>query len=208
MIHLIQELFGQTLSSGKSIAPGGDGQYPAFGSNGAIGRSDKSLFDAGIVIGRVGAYCGSIAISTSPFWASDNTIVALPKEGVDLRFAYFLLSNARLNRHAGGSAQPLLTQSRLKPLRFAVPSLTTQRRVASILGAYDDLIEVNRQRIALLEEITRRLFEEWFVRFRFPGHENHLVNWLDVSIATDGGNVALPGNIRSILSKHGIKHVS
>jgi len=158
----LDELFD--LSSGKSITPGAEGQYPAFGSNGLIGGSDKSLFDAGIIIGRVGAYCGSIAISNSPFWASDNTIVALPKEGIDLRFAYFLLHNARLNRHAGGSAQPLLTQATLKPLRFAVPSLHTQRRVASILGAYDDLIEVNRGRIALLEEMAQRLFAEIIIR--------------------------------------------
>lgn len=51
------------------------------------------------------------------------------------------------------------------------PKLPTQRRLASILGAYDDLIEINRRRIAVLEEMARGLFEEWFVRFRFPGHE-------------------------------------
>jgi type I restriction enzyme S subunit len=51
--------------------------------------------------------------------------------------------------------------------------LPTQRRIASILGAYDDLIEVNRRRIAALEEMPRRLFDEWFVNFRFPGHEGH-----------------------------------
>ena len=50
-----------------------------------------------------------------------------------------------------------------------------QRRIASILGAYDDLIEVNRRRIATLEEMARRLFDEWFVRFRFPGHEGHSI---------------------------------
>jgi len=49
--------------------------------------------------------------------------------------------------------------------------LKIQRRIASILGAYDDLIEVNRRRIAVLEEMARGLFEEWFVRFCFPGHE-------------------------------------
>src|SRR5690349_9657459 len=122
--YQLKELF--ELSSGKSIKPDGDGTYPAFGSNGLIGRANESLFDAGIIIGRVGAYCGSTALSTSPFWASDNTIVARPKEEIDLRFAYFLLSNAALNRHAGGAAQPLLTQATLKPLRFTIPSLLTQ----------------------------------------------------------------------------------
>lgn len=52
-----------------------------------------------------------------------------------------------------------------------VPPLHVQQRIASILGAYDDLIEVNRRRIAILEQMTRSLFEEWFVKFRFSGHE-------------------------------------
>jgi len=55
------------------------------------------------------------------------------------------------------------------PIRL--PDLQTQRRIASILSAYDDLIENNTRRIAILEEMARRIYEEWFVRFRFPGHE-------------------------------------
>lgn len=56
------------------------------------------------------------------------------------------------------------------PLRL--PPLATQRRIASILSAYDDLIENNTRRIAILEEMARRIYEEWFFRFRFPGYEN------------------------------------
>ena len=48
----------------------------------------------------------------------------------------------------------------------------TQRRIADILSAYDDLIENNRRRIALLEQAARELYREWFVRLRFPGHES------------------------------------
>ena len=55
------------------------------------------------------------------------------------------------------------------PIRL--PDLQTQRRIASILSAYDDLIENNTRRIAILEEMARRIYEEWFVRFRFPGHD-------------------------------------
>lgn len=55
------------------------------------------------------------------------------------------------------------------PIRL--PDLQTQRRIASILSAYDDLIENNTRRIAILEEMAQRIYEEWFVRFRFPGHE-------------------------------------
>ena len=149
------------LSSGKSIAPGGAGRFRVYGSNGLIGGSEQFLYSQGLVIGRVGANCGSVALSLDAFWASDNTLVARPKgEEIDLRFAYYLLLDARLNRWAGGAAQPLLTQTVLNPLELHLPGPHTQRRIASILGAYDDLIEVNRRRIAVLEEMARRLFEE------------------------------------------------
>jgi type I restriction enzyme, S subunit len=64
-----------------------------------------------------------------------------------------------------------LPGEQLAKLEVPVPPLETQRRIASILGAYDDLIEVNRRRVKALEETARGLFKEWFVRFRFPGHE-------------------------------------
>jgi type I restriction enzyme, S subunit len=56
-------------------------------------------------------------------------------------------------------------------LTLRIPSLPTQRRIGSILSAYDDLIENNTRRIAILEDMARRIYEEWFVRFRFPDHE-------------------------------------
>lgn len=71
---------------------------------------------------------------------------------------------------AHGAAQRNFGPTHIKLMTLALPSMHEQRRIASILGAYDDLIEVNRHRIAVLEEMARRLFEEWFVHFRFPGH--------------------------------------
>lgn len=158
--------------NGKSIKPGTTGVYPVYGSNGLIGSADEFMYEAAIILGRVGAYCGSVELSEGKFWASDNTIVveAIPDEA-DLWFLHYLLKDANLNQHAGGAAQPLLTQSRLKPLQFSIPSLSKQRQIASILRIYDDLIENNTRRIEILEEMARRLYEEWFVHFRFPGHE-------------------------------------
>lgn len=158
--------------NGKSVKPGGLGQYPVYGSNGTIGASDEYMYERAIVLGRVGAYCGSVELCPGKFWASDNTIVVEEKpEEVNLLFLYHLLVDADLHRHAGGAAQPLLTQTALKPLEFLLPPLPTQRRIASVLSTYDDLIENNTRRIAILEEMPRRLYEEWFVQFRFPGHE-------------------------------------
>ena len=77
-----------------------------------------------------------------------------------------------LEQHFTGSTIKHLPGEQLARVTITVPPLETQRRIASILGAYDDLIEVNRHRVAILEEMARGLFEEWFVRFRFPGHES------------------------------------
>lgn len=98
---------------------------------------------------------------------------------VDLRadplfFAYLLRSDVyrqRMSSQGGGTSINNLNQGILSRLEVPLPPLETQRRIAAILGAYDDLIEVNRRRVAVLEETARGLFEEWFVRFRFPGHE-------------------------------------
>ncbi len=73
---------------------------------------------------------------------------------------------------AGGAAQPSLRITELQEIRIPSAATSEQVRIASILSAYDDLIENNTRRIAILEEMARRIYEEWFVRFRFPGHED------------------------------------
>jgi type I restriction enzyme, S subunit len=83
----------------------------------------------------------------------------------------------------------------------ALPPLPEQKYIASILKAYDDLIEVNRQRIALLEEMAQRLFEEWFVRFRFPGHKGHrMVDTPDGQLP-EGWQRQRIGDLTSFLSR-------
>ena len=74
-------------------------------------------------------------------------------------------------RYAGGVEQPLITQGLLKHLKCDIPSINQQQKNVSILSAYDSLIEVNNKRIKILEQMAENLYKEWFVRFRFPGHE-------------------------------------
>lgn len=94
---------------------------------------------------------------------------------LDNRFLlYFLLSEqgkSQVMSFGMGATVAHMRVPDAKKLQVPCPPIETQRRIASILGAYDDLIEVNRRRIAVLEEMARGLFEEWFVHFRFPGHE-------------------------------------
>ena len=77
-----------------------------------------------------------------------------------------------LERNAVGSTMLNLSTEIVSRLPLACPDIETQKQIADILSAYDDLIENNRRRIALLEEAARLLYREWFVRFRFPGYEH------------------------------------
>lgn len=79
--------------------------------------------------------------------------------------------NGLLNLVVAG-AQRNLSVGTIKKFPILLHPLETQCRIAGILGAYDDLIEVNRSRIAVLEEMARGLFTEWFIRLRFPGYEH------------------------------------
>lgn len=95
---------------------------------------------------------------------------------VDTRFLHFYFFSADWRTTIAGNTLSGATVDRVPLTRFPdfpinLPPLKTQRRIASILSAYDDLIENNTRRIAILEEMARRIYEEWFVRFRFPGHE-------------------------------------
>ena len=98
------------------------------------------------------------------------------REGADPRFFCYWFNSRigqqRLLSVARGAAQQNINITNVKALKVPLPSITTQRAIASILSAYDDLIENNRRRIQLLEEAARLLYREWFVHLRFPGHEH------------------------------------
>jgi type I restriction enzyme, S subunit len=89
-------------------------------------------------------------------------------------FAFLRSSNFQnqISAVAIGAAQLNFGPVHLKQMRIPLPPIPIQRRIASILSAYDDLIENSRRRIAILEDMSRRLYREWFVHFRYPGHES------------------------------------
>ena len=98
------------------------------------------------------------------------------KEHCDFDFVYHFLSQfetkVKLANIAGGVAnQANISPNDIKGLEITLPPLPTQQKIASILSAYDDLIENNRKQIKLLEEAAQKLYKEWFVKLNFPGHE-------------------------------------
>ena len=86
-------------------------------------------------------------------------------------FYLFQLPNNPIKAIVNQCAQAGIRGSELQKIKVPLPSLKVQRRIASILSAYDNLIENNNKRIRLLEQMAENLYKEWFVRFRFPGHE-------------------------------------
>lgn len=96
-------------------------------------------------------------------------------QGLDSQFLYYWLSSpqgkAELQKATIGSSQSAFTIVLLKKLEIELPPLPEQKRIAGILSAYDELIENSQRRIKILETMARKLYREWFVQFRFPGHE-------------------------------------
>lgn len=136
------------FSNGKSVKVNNNGLYLLYGSNGVIGNSQKYNFENAIIIGRVGAYCGSVCYCSKKFSASDNTIVAKSKEDeIYNPFIFYLLKNMNLRKFAGGSAQPLLTQSTLKNLKIVCPPdeqiKTFYFYIKNILSLRNKILSIN-----------------------------------------------------------------
>jgi type I restriction enzyme, S subunit len=102
-------------------------------------------------------------------------------------------------QHTGVARFQYTTFSETEQLRL--PNLAIQRRIAAILSAYDDLIENNTRRIAILEEMARRLYEEWFVHFRFPGHEQARMVESDLGPIPEGWEVQRLDEVASYISR-------
>ena len=122
----------------------------------------------------IGATIGKICMTARPSFTNQqiNSIVVDERKH-DPRFVYYLLRyNAnRIKGIAGGAATPIVNKSTFSEVDILVPPLSVERKIGDILSAYDDLIENNTRRIKVLEEMARAIYREWFVHFRFPGHE-------------------------------------
>jgi len=98
-------------------------------------------------------------------------------KGLDSQFLFYWIGSsqgkAELQKCTIGSSQSAFTIVLLKGINIALPPMPVQQRIVGILSAYDELIENNQRRIKILETMARGLYREWFVHFRFPGHENH-----------------------------------
>ncbi len=160
------------------------------------------LKDDDFLIAMTGATAGKVGrLRTDRPMLLNQRVAKFDPFGIDRRFFWAVISGHDYERRffhlADGAAQPNMSGSQIERLEIPLPPLPAQRRIASILSAYDDLIEKNTRRIAILEEMARRLYEEWFVHFRFPGHqEGHFEGDLPA-----GWKIGCPADIASFISR-------
>lgn len=148
-----------------------EGAIPVVSSSGITGWHNESKADPpGVVTGRYGTI-GEVFFVDRPYWPLNTALYAIDFHDNDPRFVSYFLRNQLKNYRSEKAAVPGVDRNVLHKIKVRAPDLPTQERIAAILSAYDDLIENNRRRIALLEQAARLLYREWFVHFRFPGHE-------------------------------------
>ena len=148
------------------------GPIPVVSSSGITGRHNEAKVEPpGVVTGRYGTI-GEVFFIDEPYWPLNTALYVIDFKGNDPRFVSYLLRNTLRNYKTEKAAVPGVDRNVLHTLNVRAPDVEGQAAIASILSAYDDLIENNRRRIELLEEMARLLYREWFVHFRFPGHEH------------------------------------
>ena len=173
-----------TLANGKkTIDISTDAIYPIYGGNGIMGYSNSYNASNVIIIGRVGAYCGSVHYSREKCWISDNAISVRAKDSNNIEYLYYLLLSLNLNRYHIGGAQPLMTQGIINNIDIPKYSIPEQKKIASILSSLDNKIETNRKINARLEELAQALFKSWFIDFE-PFGGKMPEDW-KVSVAED-----------------------
>ena len=157
------------IKSGKGI-PASEvsttGEYPVIGGNGIRGYTNTSNFNGVCaVVGRQGAYCGNVRFFSGEAYMTEHAVVIVGNELADTRYLAYLLSIMQLGHLSAQSAQPGLSVQTLSKLSINIPDISTQRRIAGILGSLDDKIELNRRINANLEAQAQALFRSWFVDF-------------------------------------------
>ena len=148
------------------------GDVPIVSSSGITGfHSEAKAEPPGVVTGRYGTL-GEVFFVQEPYWPLNTSLYVVDFKGNNPRFVAYLLRHALRNYQSEKAAVPGFDRNVLHRLKVRSPGPREQEAIVSTLSAYDALIENNRRRIALLEEAARLLYREWFVHFRFPGHEH------------------------------------
>jgi type I restriction enzyme S subunit len=142
---------------------------------------------------------------TEPFWPLNTTLYVSNFHGNDERFISYFLQCQGLGARDSASAVPGINRNVLHRLRARRPPLPVQRKIAAILSAYEILIENNNRRINVLEEMAQRIYREWFVDFRYPGHEGVPLTDSELGPIPQGWEVRALFDIAKVTFGHSFK---
>src|SRR5260370_31363200 len=148
-----------------------EGTIPIVSSSGISGYHNVAKVSGpGVITGRYGTL-GEVFYIRQDFWPLNTTLYVRDFKGNDPLFLSYFLRTLNLARQNAAGAVPGLNRNALHLLPVCIPPLPTQHKIATILSAYDDLVENNTRRIAILEEMAQSLYRELFVHLRLPVHE-------------------------------------
>lgn len=155
------------------------GEYPVITStNIKAFHKEYKVEGPMVVTGRSGSL-GKVQYIERRCWPLNTSLYVKDYKGNFPRYVYYFLQMMHLEQYNAGAGVPTLNQNHLHSLKIKIHEKKLQQKIASILSSYDRLIENNTRRIRLLEQMAENLYKEWFVRFRFPEHENvEMVNGL------------------------------
>lgn len=150
------------------------------GVESAAAVADAKTFPAykkgDILLSNIRPYFKKIWYADKDGGCSNDVLIVKANKNVDSKFLYYVLSDNNFFNYSTvtskGTKMPRGSKNAI--MKYWIPNvnLSIQRKIANILSAYDELIDVNNHRIELLEQAAQELYKEWFVRFRFPGYEN------------------------------------
>ena len=167
-----------------------DKKYHVTNGDILISLTGSHITQPSSVVGRVALYKKSF---NSLLNQRAGKVINIDKEVLNPKYLFYLLSSSSVRTNmalmaSGAASQANISPKDVESLKLPVPSLKNQKKIAAILSTYDDLIDVNKEHIKLLEDTATELYKEWFVRFRFPNWES---TEFEKGIPTDWREVSL-----------------
>lgn len=172
-------------------------------SKGAVVISSCQIPSKSVCVSCIGWQMGKVAMTTKTSFTNQQINTIIPNENIVPDFLHYSLSTRREELKTLGSVgtrTPILKKSAFEKLELYLPPYKNQKKIASILSIYDDLIENNTRRIEILEQMAKLVYEEWFVKFRFPGHKNVKMIPSELGEIPEGGKVKTLGELGKIVT--------
>lgn len=140
------------------------GLFPVYGSMGILGYNNNYIYDfTTILIARVGMNAGNVSLVTGKYDVSDNTLIIIPSNKINIYYLYYYLINFNLNKLVFGSGQPLIKASELKKIIIKIPCLEEQTKIADFLSAFDRKLENQKAQLEHWQQIKKGLLQQMFV---------------------------------------------